>query len=209
MESRIKRKKPFFQSDMMRLLMQEFTRLSIEKKAIIASHGAVILFSFFPWVRLVRERGDEIDITLFLSGNVALLSMLMIVFLSLLVLFLFVDKLLNLKIAKVPFSLDYIYAIVGAQQFILLFLSLSSILIWVNLSGDSHISFGFFACFVAIVSGIVATFLDIRNEKKKKTQAFFQSPSVGGMKSEAPKKEDTQSSEKTTAPRLINQIDKD
>lgn len=209
MEKRSRRattSKKILNNAMVALLISNFKKLSVEKKTLIISHFFVFLFCFFPWLRITpyEARTFEITVALFSRENVSLFLMLTIIFIAILVLLLFVDTLLNLKKVKIPFSRDYIYLFAGTQQFILCFLAISALYLCGKLYGDSSILFGFFACLVSIIAGMVATFLEIRNEKKREAHEFFQTP---GETQEAQTKTTTQPNLEKSSP--INHIDKD
>ncbi len=200
MEQRSRRKSAILQSDTLRRLMQGFNVLSPEKKGVVLSHIGILVFSFFPWMH-ITSNVSEYAIILFSRGNVSLFLILTIIFLSALVLFLFIDSFLGLKTIKLPFSTDYVYAFVGMQQFIIAFLALSALVIWGKQIGIVRLSFGFFFTMICIIAAIVATFLDIRVQKRKKTQEFFRSPAS------SPAPDTTQASSEPKQTR-INQVDK-
>lgn len=200
MESRRKpARKSILKNPKLSLLMKNFQKLGIEEKAVILSHGLIIFFCFFPWIRITPYSAKFIDpyeIYMFSNGNVSRFILLLILFLSLLVLVFFLDKLLILKKLRIPFSRKYVHLFVSAQQFIMIFLAISAMVIWGKQIGETDLNLGFFGCLIAIISGGVSTFLEIKKEKKSHAQEFFRAPQKNQKTSpeNAPKDPTTQQS---------------
>ena len=149
-------------------------QLSFEKKVILASHALTLLACFFPWFEAdpTYERKfwfNAFDGPGFMIGIV-------IFTISLVIVLLFLDRLFEKEVIKLPFSENYLYFGAGAQQVLLIILMWSVLLATGNDYGDHAIRFGIFLAFIAQISGLVATFLNHQLDRQHEAKAFFQHP---------------------------------
>lgn len=149
-------------------------RLSFEKKVILGSHALTVLACFFPWFGAKPLYEPDFFYSAF-SGPGFLIGYFIFT-ISLVIVLLFVDRLLEKEVIKLPFSENYLYFGAGAQQILLIILMWSVLLS----TGDDYakhaIRFGIFIAFIAQVSGLVATFLNYQLDRQHEAKQFFQHP---------------------------------
>ncbi len=149
-------------------------QLSFEKKVILGSHALTLLACFFPWFGADPKYEPEFFFNAF-SGPGFLIGYFIFT-ISLVIVLLFVDRLLEKEVIKLPFSENYLYFAAGAQQIILIILMWSVLLATGDNYSDHAIRFGIFVAFVSQVSGLVATFLNHQLDQQHQAKQFFQHP---------------------------------
>jgi len=149
-------------------------KLSFEKKVILGSHALTLAACFFPWFEAEPTYEPNFWFNAF-SGPGILIGFVIFT-ISLVITLLFLDRLFEKEVVKLPFSENYLYAAAGTQQILLIILMWSVLLATGNDYGDHAIRFGIFVAFIAQVSGLVATFLNYQIDMQNQAKAFFQHP---------------------------------
>ncbi len=155
-------------------LNKNFRNLSFEKKTIFLSHALTLIFCFFPWFSSTPIYGEDFFYNAFKGPGFLIGFFIFII--SLVIVMLFVDRLLEKQKVKLPFPESFLYGVAGIQQIILLILAWS-VLASTGLEQEGGtIRFGIFLVFIAQISGLVATFLFFQIEAQKTARGFFKHP---------------------------------
>lgn len=155
-------------------LHKNFRNLSFEKKAIVLSHFFTLVFCFFPWFSATPIYGEDFFYNAFKGPSFLIGFFIFII--SFVIVMLFVDRLLEKKKVKLPFSESLLYGVAGIEQIVLLILAWSVLAsTGIEYEGGA-IRFGIFLTFIAQISGLVATFLFFQVESQKKAKGFFKHP---------------------------------
>lgn len=149
-------------------------QLSFEKKVIFGAHVLTLAACFTPWFEATPAYTEDFWFNAF-SGPGFLIG-IFIFTISLVVTCLFLDRLFERNVVKLPFPESYLYFGAGAQQILLIVLMWSVLLATGNDYGNHTIRFGIFVAFVAQIAGLVATFLDYQIQQQKQVKQFFQHP---------------------------------
>lgn len=157
-------------------LHKNLRTLSFEKKVIFFSHCITLVVCFFPWF----EADPAYVKTFFYNAfqGAGFLIGIFIFLISLIIVLLFLDRLFEKEVVKLPFSENTLYFVAGAQQILLLVLMWSVLIATGKDFGDHEIRFGIFIAFVAQVAGLVATFLNYQLDKQHEAKNFFQHPTL-------------------------------
>lgn len=149
-------------------------QLSFEKKVILGSHALTLVACFTPWFE--AKLTYEPDFLYNAFGGPGFLIGIFIFTISLIIVLLFTDRLLEKEVIKLPFSENYLYFGAGAQQILLIILMWSVLLATGDNYADHAIRFGIFIAFIAQISGLVATFLNYQLDQQHEAKRFFQHP---------------------------------
>lgn len=161
---------------------RNFRALSFERKTIFLAHFLTLILCFFPWFQAEPVYGDPFYYNAF-SGPGFLIGY--VVFLISLVIFLlFVDRLFDKRKIKLTFPENYLYGICGLEQVLLIVLAWSVLLATGKEFENSRIMFGIFVALIAQISALVATFLEMQQDKQQEVKDFFQMPGGGVEKEE-------------------------
>lgn len=156
--------------------------LNFESQVILGCHVLTMAACFMPWFA-ARPAYDDFFWYSSFRGPGFLMG-IMIFLISLSVVILFLDRILERNVIKLPFNANYVYLFAGAQQIFLIVLMWSVLLATGNSYTEHTLRFGIFMAFTVQICGLVATFLNFQLEKQKEAKSFFQHP-------EAPKAETT------------------
>ena len=153
---------------------RNFRALSFEKKTIFLAHLATMIVCFIPWFSAEPVYGDPFFYNAF-TGPAFLIGYV-IFLISLVIFLLFLDRLLDKRKIKLTFSENYLYGICGLEQLLLLVLTWSVLAVSGNQFESSMVRFGIFVALIAQVVGLVATFLELQQDKQEQVKEFFQLP---------------------------------
>jgi hypothetical protein len=149
-------------------------QLNLERMVIFGCHVLTMIACFLPWFAATpayerifyyssfRGPGFLIGICIFL--------------ISLSVVILFLDKILERNVIKIPFNENYFFITAGIQQVFLIVLMWSVLLATGNNYAEHSLRFGIFVAFAVQVCALVATFLNFQLDKQHEAKAFFQHP---------------------------------
>ncbi len=157
-------------------LHKNFRELTFEKKVIFFSHFVTLVVCFFPWF----EADPAYEATFFYNAfqGPGFLIGAFIFLISLIIVLLYLDRLFEKEVVKLPFSENTLYFAAGAQQVLLLVLIWSVLISTGKDFGDHEIRFGIFIAFIAQISGLVATFLNYQLDRQHEAKKFFQHPTL-------------------------------
>ncbi|MCF7846503.1 MAG: hypothetical protein K9M51_00235 [Candidatus Gracilibacteria bacterium] len=163
-------------------VQKNFRALSFESRMLLGTHAGTLLFCFFPWIGVQPLYGEPYFHSAF-EGHTWLMGTF-IFLISLAVVGLFLDELLEKHWFRWKVSKNKLFFVAGVQEIILL------ISIWSVLNVESRgfenaqIRFGFLLCVLLQVVGLVAVYLRARQAKKEQVVSFFQN--AAHPKKEAP-----------------------
>jgi len=155
-------------------LHKNFREFNFERKVIFLAHLATLVFCFFPWLEINPAYEAKFYYNAF-QGPGFLIGIFIFV-ISLVIVFLFLDRLFERELIKFPFSENWIYYVASIEQVILL------ILVWSVLNNigngfiEHNLRYGIFLAFVAQISALVATFLNHQLDKQHQVREFFNHP---------------------------------
>ncbi len=168
-------------------LNRNFKKLAFEERLIFGAHLATVIFCFFPWIS-VEPLYEDPYWNSAMAGSGALLGAF-IFLLSLCVVLIFADKILEAKRIKIPFNENYLFFVAGVEQLIFLILAWSVLIASVREFENAELRFGLLLCFLVQIVGLVASYLLNQNLHKKNTKDFFQHPDKHPAKKPEEKKE--------------------
>lgn len=155
-------------------LNRNFKKLSFEERLVFGAHLATVIFCFFPWIS-VEPLYEDPYWNSAMSGSGALIGAF-IFLLSLGVVLVFMDKILEAKRINISFNENHLFFAAGIEQLIFLVLAWSVLIASAREFENAELRFGIFLCFLVQIVGLVAAYLQNQNLHKKKTRDFFQHP---------------------------------
>ena len=165
-------------ADLMRnahsVLRHNLRRLGGEHQVVVGVHALTLVLCFFPWFS-AQPIGEPPFYYHAFRGESFLIGFLLF-FLSMSVLLLFVDQLLEKHRIQLPCDKNYILLAVGAQQILLAILAWSVLLKVGAQYATSSLRFGLSAILLVHIIGAVAVYLHLQKSKQKKARSFFQHP---------------------------------
>lgn len=149
---------------------------SFEEKTILVGHLVTLGFCFFPWFAANPIYEEPFFYNAF-SGPGFLIGTFIFV-ISLLIVLLFLDKLLEKKKVKLPVADYTVYIFASSQSVMLTFLAWSVLSVVRRDFDDADIRYGILFIFVAQVVALVAAILHRQVKKQAQAQSFFQHPTL-------------------------------
>jgi len=150
--------------------------LNFESLVVAGCHFFTVVACFMPWFAATPTYGQIFWYNSFKGPGFLIGIMIFLISLSIVILFL--DRIIEINKIKLPVSANYVYLVAGMQQLFLIIL-LWSVLVAVGSSYSDHaLRFGIFMAFALQVCGLAATYLNLQIEKKQAAKDFFQHPSA-------------------------------
>jgi len=158
-----------------------------EHQVVVGVHALTCVLCFFPWFS--AEPIGDIPFYYNAFGGESFLIGFLIFFISLGVLLLFLDQLLEKHRVQLPCDKNHILMGLGFQQILLSVLAWSVLLkVGANFA-TSSLRFGLFAILLAHIVGVVSLYLHIQKSKQKKARSFFQHPNVASREADGSEEE--------------------
>ena len=156
-------------------LHKNFRELNFEKKVIFVSHILTVVLCFFPWFEY--DIGDFSPASSYnaFGGPGAMIGFI-IALISFVIGLYFLDRLFESERVELPVSENSLFFGASLQQLLLIVLAWSVLSFIGREYSQSAIRFGIFLAFVAQVTALVATFLNIQLDRQHQAQSFFNNP---------------------------------
>ncbi len=158
-----------------------YRKLDLEHQVLLSVHALSVVLCFFPWFSAEPLGVKPFYYNAFFGETFLIGALIFMV--SLVVVLLFLDQLMDRNRIQFPVDRNYIFLGISFQQILLAVLAWSVLLrVGAGYYASSSLRFGLALLILAQIVGTVAVYLHIQKSKQKKARSFFQHPKVSSAR---------------------------